>query len=549
MKLAAIAIVAAALGAAHAATPINPTQIIEPSNSALRAVAGIGDVNGDGYADYAIGEPYLYQSAGEQYGRVYVYYGSPSGPGLGPDWPFWGTINFGNVGYAVAGGDLNGDGYDDLVVTGHSSPGFIYAFFGSATGLPLKTTPDWSVVPHSSDVNDVAVADIDHDGYADVIYGDPTCSHGQIHEGCVTVYRGGPSGPATSPSWSYESNQAEARLGESVARLARSNGDVYDDIAVGAPGYDGQGKVFIFHGSATGLPASPSRTIGLSQAGASFGESVSSAGDVNGDGFEDLVVGAPYYDGTLSNEGGVFVYLGSAAGIGSAPVWQAVSGQAGAYLGTDVASAGDFNHDGFPDLIAGAPGYDITTYDEGEVLIFMGNGSTFSSAPSYVAYGKDQQGGFGNRVAGIGDTDGDGFPEIVAAEHAYSVGAVANLYTLGPPRPAGAVPTTAGSPGLTLEWDDKPSLSIHAAWPASCADEQNYGFYEGHLGDFTSHVPLTCSTKPYGEVWFTAPVFSSYYLVVPQRLGSEGSYGTTSAGVERTPSASACAPQFVAACP
>ena len=90
------------------------------------------------------------------------------------------------------------------------------------------------------------------------------------------------------------------------------------------------------------------------QGGASFGQSVATAGDVNGDGYADVIVGAPYYDNGQADEGAAFVYLGGAAGLSAAAAWTAESDQAGALFGTSVGTAGDVNGDGYADVIVGA---------------------------------------------------------------------------------------------------------------------------------------------------------------------------------------------------
>ena len=102
-----------------------------------------------------------------------------------------------------------------------------------------------------------------------------------------------------------------------------------------------------------GLGATPTWTAESDQ-DAFFGWSVSSAGDVNGDGYGDIVVGAKYYDNGLGYEGRAFVYLGSATGLGDNPAWTAESNQAGANFGYSVSFAGDVNGDGYGDVVVGA---------------------------------------------------------------------------------------------------------------------------------------------------------------------------------------------------
>src|SRR5207249_180283 len=141
----------------------------------------------------------------------------------------------------------------------------------------------------------------------------------------------------------------------SVATAGDVNGDGYSDVIVGAPLYDNgqtdEGRVFVFLGSASGLATSAAWTAESNQASAQFGASVAAAGDVNGDGFGDVMIGAPFFDNGQADEGRVFLYLGSASGLATSPAWTAESNQANAQFGTSVATAGDVNGDGRADVI------------------------------------------------------------------------------------------------------------------------------------------------------------------------------------------------------
>jgi hypothetical protein len=155
--------------------------------------------------------------------------------------------------------------------------------------------------------------------------------------------------------------QAEA-LGKAVGDLAPGdvNGDGYDDVIVGAVGYDDgetdEGRVFVYYGSASGLPPAPDWTAESDQAGAGFA-SVSRAGDVNGDGYGDVIIGASAYDNGQTDEGRVYVYHGSASGLSTTPDEIAESNQDQAFFGFSVGTAGDVNGDGYDDVVVGAPYY------------------------------------------------------------------------------------------------------------------------------------------------------------------------------------------------
>src|SRR5437762_8000747 len=109
-----------------------------------------------------------------------------------------------------------------------------------------------------------------------------------------------------------------------------------------------------FTARADPLQTPPAWRVACPQSGANFGYSVASAGDVNGDGYADIVVGARFYDEGEADEGKVFLYLGGPSGISTTPAWTAQGNQAGARFGISVASAGDVNRDGYDDVVVGS---------------------------------------------------------------------------------------------------------------------------------------------------------------------------------------------------
>jgi hypothetical protein len=187
-----------------------------------------------------------------------------------------------------------------------------------------------------------------------------------------------------SEAWGKEGNQTSAQFGRSVASAGNVNGDRVcrggpddgqlcagavtctggtcvdlDDVIIGAPVFDAgeanEGRAFVFYGSPSGLELQPAWTAESNQAYARMGWSVASAGDVNDDGFDDVVVGAYKFDGPTANEGRVFVYHGSAGGLGASPAWHRDGdNQANVYFGHSVAGAGDVNDDGYDDVVIGA---------------------------------------------------------------------------------------------------------------------------------------------------------------------------------------------------
>ncbi len=345
-------------------------------------VTAAGDVNGDGYDDIAVGAPNL-KNGQTQEGRVYVYHGSPAGPAAVASWTYESNKADANFGSAIASGDVNGDGLSDLVIgarrykNGQTAEGRVYLFAGSATGL--GSTPLWTVESNKTDAQlgyAVAVGNVNGDGFADILAGAPFYDNPQDEEGRAFCYHGAASGPSSTANWSAESNQNKARFGLSVA-FADVNGDGRADAIVGAPYYDNgqsnEGRAFAYYGSATGLAATAGWTAESNQSDALMGFSVASAGDFNGDGYGDIVIGIPLYDNGQTNEGRATVYSGSAAGLSAAPSLTLESNASSARLGYSVSSAGDVNWDGYSDLILGAPYYSSGQTSEGKAYVTLGS--------------------------------------------------------------------------------------------------------------------------------------------------------------------------------
>ena len=159
------------------------------------------------------------------------------------------------------------------------------------------------------------------------------------------MYLGSEEGLEPASAWSTISVDPGYSLGTSVASAGDVNGDGYSDVIVGVPGYEdgesSEGAAFVYHGSDTGLPATPSWITESNQTSARLGGSVASAGDVNADGYSDVIVGTSGYDNGETNEGAATVYYGSASGLAAAPAWSVESNQTGAQLGWTVAGRGE----------------------------------------------------------------------------------------------------------------------------------------------------------------------------------------------------------------
>lgn len=198
-----------------------------------------------------------------------------------------------------------------------------------------------------------------------------------VDEGRAMVYLGSPGGPVDDPVWIADGGQANAHFGISVASAGDVNADGFDDLLVGASRHDAgkaaEGAAHLYLGSPAGPLPDPTWTGYGNQAGAGYGISVAGIGDVNGDGYDDAAVGASAYDNGQDDEGRVFFYLGSPAGFSETAEWTAESDQAGAAFGVSVAGAGDVDGDGFDDALVGAHHFDNDEFDEGRAYLYRGS--------------------------------------------------------------------------------------------------------------------------------------------------------------------------------
>jgi len=268
---------------------------------------------------------------------------------------------------------------------------------------------------HTGDVFGSSVAwvgDVNGDGYDDLLIGafryPEIASVGQAY-----LYFGGPAidlvadlvipAPAGESGW----------FGVSVASAGDFNGDGYPDFIIGAQQAGYEGKAFIYYGGPS-LDATPDFTLTGESTGAitAFGASVASAGDMNEDGFDDVIVGAPWYGGGGNKPGRAYVFFGGAA---PDAVPDRVFSGVGFYdqLGTVVGSAGDMNGDGHRDLFASAPNNDTAALNAGLIYVWFG-GPAFDTTPDLTLLGSGVNEHLMN-AANAGDVNADGFSDLIGA--------------------------------------------------------------------------------------------------------------------------------------
>ncbi len=408
-------------------------------------LAAVGDVNGDGYDDMVVGAPFYGSYTGSHEGRAYLFLGSAMGLATTPAWTIAGGGSCGNyycnVGYGVgAAGDVNGDGYADVIVSmgrwsnGQYDEGRVNVYYGSPTGLSV--TPNWMVEGNQYrgyfGATPGTAGDVNGDGYDDVIIGSGA-SYG-VGKNTAFVYLGSPTGlscgtgcpvdATAAAAWTFTSSQATANVGGAVATAGDLNGDGFSDVLVAAPLYDEGGRtdagmVWAFLGSSAGLSSTPVWSAVGDQAYAQLGYGLSTAGDVNGDGYDDFVVGAPRYDNGQTDEGRAWLYLGSALGPSTTAAWISEPDRANTAYGNSFGALGDLNGDGYADVAAGGLEWDSDSRtNAGKVWVYLGSAAGLAGTAAWTAEG-DQAGAVLGAAVGAGDVNGDGAPDLLIGARDY----------------------------------------------------------------------------------------------------------------------------------
>jgi hypothetical protein len=408
--------------------PADPSWSYIPDASEVYVGWGMseaGDVNGDGYGDILVGTDWRWVVDNEFDSHVYVFNGGVGGLSASPnrDLAFAGeSTNWYLTHWRVSGaGDIDGDGYDDVIigtpVYQETDPsGEAMVFRGGAAGI--GSTPDWT----KNDVlgcfgSSVAAAgDVNGDGYDDVlIANDNSCYlFGQTPTETVYGFYGSASGLASTANWSVDHDASDYwYFGESIDGAGDVNGDGYDDVIVGAPGYSTssrkmyEGAVFLYYGSPAGLSATEDWSYVSDEEYGQFGGRVAGAGDVNGDGYDDVLVA-----GRTGNFSAIFVFLGSAAGLSQAPDWSyAPAGNE--QIGVSLDTAGDVNHDGYADIVVGSQlpmEANGKQYIDGYAYVFYGWVDGLPGDPSWTVSG---EGWFASAVSRAGDVNGDSLGDVL----------------------------------------------------------------------------------------------------------------------------------------
>jgi hypothetical protein len=481
----------------------------------------LGDVNGDGIGDFAVGDPDATNpSTGTVTGAVYVVFGRPGASasatnltgGAFGGYVIYGAATGDQFGASLDGaGDINGDGHADLVIGAPgagSGAGAAYVIYGQSGDSPVDVgslgTQGYAITGAGTGAelgfSVAGLGNVSGDGVPDVAIGAPgrNSSAGTVFivaglatptavdlGGLVVLVSTTPYQYARGGGWSEISGTAGQQLGLAVAGVGDFNGDGHRDLAFDGAigGGDSTGEVWVPYlpDDLASAPAAGTSIAGPQLGGLELGFAIAGAGDFNDDGKADVVVTAPNYTySTFTNAGAAWVVYGRAGSgalrtdtLTGSDALTVVGSGTGEQLGHSVAGAGDINGDGADDVVIGSPFAIPDSYTaHGRALVLYGQavgsgGATrisdadvTASAGSlgFAVNGDDDGQQAGEFVGGGGDVTGDGRPDVLAD-----------------------VPMIGGDPGV---W--KVSVVSGFGTPALA-----YPLIAGHVGTPLSVAPTT----------------------------------------------------------
>ncbi|MHC4991392.1 MAG: integrin alpha, partial [Planctomycetota bacterium] len=340
--------------------------------------------------------------------------------------------------------DTNGNNAGAAAVYSGDDGALIFEVFGE-TGEQLGFSVD-------------GAGDFNDDGTPDIVVGAPKAAFGgNAKAGAARVFSGAPPHELL---WSGGGEVAGDQYGYCVAGLGDVNNDGADDIIVGAPfnddAGDDAGRAYVYHG---GTGALAKRRRGKA-AGDQYGRVVACGGDIDDDGDKDYVVCSPFNDQNGNNAGRVDFY----AGDSHARLETVLGPGSGDKLGTSAACVGDIDEDGYGDVLLGAPNEDTNGTNAGAAYVVSG----FDGSILLELFGEAEDDRFGSAVTGVQDVDGDGVPDLAvsALRHDGDPNNTGRLYVLR--SNDGAVLVTIDGEnggiqfGAAIDGDDSPGNPVVA---------------------------------------------------------------------------------------
>ncbi len=396
----------------------------QPMAGAGDTVAAAGDVDGDGFPDLVVSAYWFEEATGDHTGTAYLVTSAVRGNTILSEEATATLVGTGSSRWKVAGaGDVDADGFADLLISANQG---VVLLKGPIHGEKHNSDVDayfenW----RGQIVNASAVAgagDVDGDGRADILLGRTSEYHGNptyLDGGSVYLY----TEPSTESQLTYKSTAHLANyryggfLGSSVSGAGDLNGDGLADIIMSAPGWPG--RTFVLWGPVIGTHAVGERadaTLTGEETGDYAGCDVSGAGDVNGDGTPDLLIGAPRESTGGINAGAAYLVTGKVEGMVSLAlaIAKLVGENAGDYAGGVVSDAGDVDGDGLDDVLVGGRVNQVDGYDAAAAHLLYGPLAGVIDLSEAEAKFVGEAGMNADvSLAGLGDINNDSYDDFV----------------------------------------------------------------------------------------------------------------------------------------